>query len=113
MPTPIAEDDFFSGTEDNNITGNLLTDNGTGADSDPDGDTITAFATTINTPAGGTATISENGDFTYIPFLDFYGTDSFSYSITDEEGLTDTATVTLELAEIKDINGTLHCFFLI
>ena len=40
---PIAADDAFTGAEDNDITGNLLADNGAGEDDDPDGDVLSVM----------------------------------------------------------------------
>ncbi len=41
-PTPTATDDALSGTENASLTGNVITDdNGSGIDSDPDGDVLT------------------------------------------------------------------------
>ena len=61
-------------------------------DSDPDGDPLTVIA--VSTPANGTAVI--NGDYTvtYTPNAGFFGTDTFTYTISDGL-LTDTATVTV------------------
>ena len=85
---PIAVDD--SATEviaPNPITITVLVN-----DSDPDGDPLTVIA--VSTPANGTAVI--NGDYTvtYTPNAGFFGTDTFTYTISDGL-LTDTATVTV------------------
>ncbi len=41
-PTPTATDDALSGTENASLSGNVITDdNGSGVDSDPDGDALT------------------------------------------------------------------------
>ncbi|WP_444994749.1 Ig-like domain-containing protein [Aliikangiella sp. IMCC44359] len=97
---PIAQDDSFSGDQDVNITGNLLSDNGTGADSDPDGDTLTVIAGTYAT-ANGSVTISANGSFTYTPNAGYFGSDSFTYTLQDDRGGSDSATVTLTLNEVN------------
>src|SRR5690606_13534356 len=44
---PVAADDSFTGDEDSVIAGNVLADNGNGADSDVDGDTLSVVAETI------------------------------------------------------------------
>ncbi|MBW4968224.1 tandem-95 repeat protein, partial [Pseudoalteromonas sp. CR1] len=46
-------------------------------------------------PQNGTLTLNSDGSFTYQPNSDFSGVDSFSYSISNEQGLTATAQVTL------------------
>ncbi|MDE2179981.1 MAG: tandem-95 repeat protein [candidate division NC10 bacterium] len=70
-----------------------------GNDSDPDGDPLTITGVTQGTK-GGTATI--NGvTVTYTPPLNWSGTDSFTYAISDGRGGTATATVTVT---VKPIN---------
>jgi hypothetical protein len=66
-------------------------------DSDPDGDPLTV---TSAGPAGhGTVTINAGTTVTYTPSTDFVGTDSFSYSISDGRGGTDTATVSVTVSD--------------
>ncbi|WP_188375416.1 Ig-like domain-containing protein, partial [Winogradskyella haliclonae] len=84
----VANDDAYNGEVDNDITGNV-TDN----DNDPEGDNFTVTANTD--PANGTLVINPDGTFTYTPNPGFTGTDSFTYTITDDNGnpASDTATV--------------------
>jgi len=102
---PIAQDDSFSGDQDVNITGNLLADNGNGVDSDPDGDSLSVTAETINT-TNGSVTILSNGDFTYTPDSGYTGSDSFNYTLLDGNGGTDTGAVNLTLNTTSGITGT-------
>ena len=99
---PLAQDDSFTGTEDQPITGNLLADNGNGADSDPNGDGLTLVAQTVYTAQGGVVTISATGSFSYVPRANYFGSDSFSYTLRDSFGASDTGTVTLDLAPVND-----------
>jgi Ca2+-binding RTX toxin-like protein len=99
---PVAQDDVFAGMEDERITGNLLADNGKGADSDPDGNPLRVVNHTIMSAAGGIVSIFANGDFTYTPRANFGGTDSFTYTVLDELGARSTGTVTLEVASVND-----------
>lgn len=94
---PVAQDDSFSGNEDTDITGNVL-----GNDSDVDGDTLTAVAGTYTTAQGGTVVLEANGDFTYTPVADFFGTDTFDYSVIDGQGGSDVGTVTLDVADVAE-----------
>jgi hypothetical protein len=56
-----------------------------------------ASGTIDSGPSNGTLSdVDGAGGFTYTPSLDFSGTDSFTYSITDDQG-TSTATVTIEV----------------
>lgn len=103
---PLAMDDTFSGPFNNNITGNILVDNGNGVDEDPEGFTLTINTTPITPPSNGTVTILANGDFTYIPNNNYIGTDTFEYQITDPSGLSATAIVTITLTGSLGYNVT-------
>lgn len=99
---PVAAADAFTGDEDNDITGNVLNDNGSGVDADVDGDTLTISATPVTDVANGTLVLNTNGTFTYTPDANFNGTDSFVYTLEDGNGGTDTATVTLTVNSVND-----------
>ncbi len=101
-------DDSFNGLEDEILTGNVLADNGSGADSDADGDALMVTAQTIVTAAGATVVLLESGDFTYTPLADYFGTDSFTYDITDGFGGSASATVTLILADVPDAPAEMY-----
>ncbi|WP_433827506.1 Ig-like domain-containing protein [Actinoplanes sp. CA-015351] len=62
-------------------------------DSDANGDTLSVTATT--TPAHGQVTVDADGTLTYTPASGFLGIDTFTYTVTDPDGLTDTTTVTV------------------
>ena len=94
---PIAQDDYFTGLEDNLILGNVLADNGNGTDSDPDGDLLTVTPVTMTTAMGGTVVLEADGDFTYTPQKNFHGNDSFDYTIGDGHGGEDQGTVYLAI----------------
>ncbi len=102
----VANDDAYNGATGTDLTGNVL-DN----DFDPEGD---AFTVTGNTqPTNGTVTLSPTGDMVYTPTPGYSGPDSFTYTITDANGATDTATVYLTVAPnnnvilaVDDINNT-------
>ena len=67
-------------------------------DFDSDGD-LDAAATTITVgPNSGTASVGTNGDVIYTPDAGFVGTDTITYQISDNEGLTDTATITITVS---------------
>ena len=93
---PIAVNDTFTVTEDSlNNSFDVLSD-----DSDVDGDglTITAIGTLS---AGGTA-VHSTTIITYTPVPDFFGTETFTYTISDGNGGEDTATVTVNITPIND-----------
>ena len=105
---PVARDDVFSGDQDVVITGNVLADNGNGPDSDADGDPLSVVAGTYGT-AHGSMVLLANGDFTYTPDVGYVGTDSFTYTLEDGQGGSDTADVTWTLNSTGgggDIIGT-------
>jgi len=62
-------------------------------DVDPDGEPLTVTGTTD--PANGTLTLHPDGTITYTPANNFTGQDSFTYTISDPNGATATATVTV------------------
>jgi hypothetical protein len=99
---PLAKDDTFSGTEDTEVKGNVLVDNGGGADDKGDLGDGWSMAVT-NAPLNGTVWLSwSTGEFIYTPDQDYYGSDQFEYTITDSDGQTSTATVTLDVAAVND-----------
>ena len=65
-------------------------------DSDVDGDTLTV--TSVTAPANGTSSNSGNAVL-YTPRTGFFGTDIFSYTISDGKGGSATATVTVTVAD--------------
>ncbi|MEM7311740.1 MAG: Ig-like domain-containing protein [Planctomycetota bacterium] len=92
---PVASDDSLSGDEDTELTTNVLTN-----DTDANGDTITA--TLLTQPTNGTATLLPDGSLTYTPNTDFSGTDSLTYEVSDPDGLTSQATVTITVNATND-----------
>ncbi len=109
-PTPDAYDDAFTTEEAVAVSGNLIADNGNGADSDPQGTAVTTSTTPVVAPAHGSVVINTDGSFTYTPVAGFVGTDTFTYTLVDTVGLTDTAvatiTVTPALSLIKTVSFT-------
>ncbi len=59
----------------------------------------------IGQPTNGTAVITPAGTIIYTPNTDFIGPDSFSYTVVNDAGLTDTATVGLSVKpSIPEVN---------
>ncbi len=95
---PLAQDDAYSGDEDTAITGNVLAN-----DSDPDGDALTVTSTgTLATAAGGSVILNADGAFSYTPPAGYSGTDSFTYTISDGQGGSSTATTEVSVAPVND-----------
>ncbi|NJP07483.1 MAG: tandem-95 repeat protein, partial [Chloroflexaceae bacterium] len=107
---PTANDDGFEVDESssNNVLDVLANDNTL-----PDtGETMTIIA--VNQPGSSSTAISGTSIITYTPFPDFVGTETFTYTIDDSKGLTDTARVTVTVKPINidigdriwdDLNG--------
>jgi hypothetical protein len=68
-------------------------------DFDSDGDLTAANTTVTVQPTNGTVTVGANGDLFYTPDSTFIGTDTLTYQIQDNDGLTDTAVVTITVTE--------------
>ncbi|QXP58519.1 Ig-like domain-containing protein [Olleya sp. HaHaR_3_96] len=106
--TTNANDDAYTTTPGADVTQNVLVN-----DNDIEGDDQTVTANT--NPTNGTVTISPTGEFTYTPNSGFNGTDSFTYTICDDntDQACDTATVYITIGgianttdAIADINNT-------
>lgn len=95
--TPVASGDSFSLTQGSSLTvpiSGVLAN-----DTDADGDALTAALVTA--PAHGSVTLNGDGSFTYTPDLDYFGSDSFSYTATDGTFVSAPATVTLTINRIN------------
>src|SRR5262245_17331577 len=98
---PVADDDNYNVAEDGSVTINAA--NGVlNGDTDLDGDTLTVTAV-LSGPANGTLTLNPDGSFTYTPAPGYSGTDSFIYEVSDGNGGTDTATVTIDVGGVNDV----------
>ncbi len=95
---PIANDDSVSILEDTVLNGSSVLGN----DTDVDGDTLTVNTTPTVAPAHGTVELKADGTYTYTPAKDFNGTDTFTYEISDGNGSTDTAVVTINITPVND-----------
>jgi hypothetical protein len=93
---PIAGDDFAVVAEEGTVKINVLAN-----DSDPDGHALSVVRV-ATAPARGTATIGSDGLITYAPSPDYSGTDSFTYTVQDPNGNTDTATVAVIIDPAND-----------
>ncbi|MBE9103937.1 cadherin-like domain-containing protein [Nostoc cf. edaphicum LEGE 07299] len=58
-------------------------------------------------PSQGSLVNNNDGTYTYTPAQNYYGFDSFTYSISDGHGGNSTATVNLTINQYNVINGTL------
>ena len=103
---PDAIDDSGTTVEDTPLSFNVL--NGTAsagkADSDPvEGSIVSVSKYDATSTQGGTVSINTTtGATIYTPKADFFGTDTFTYQITDGQGGFDTATVTITVVATDD-----------
>jgi len=58
-------------------------------------------AAVVSGPASGTLTVNSNGTWTYKPNQYFFGTDSFTYQVSDGTDVSNTATVSITVNEIE------------
>ena len=101
--SPVANNDTATVAEDGSVTIAVL-----GNDTDADGDPVTI--SNLGAPANGTVSIDNNGTpgddtddrIVYTPDADFNGADSFTYTIDDGRGGTDTGTVDVTVTPQPD-----------
>jgi len=93
---PQANDDEAVTEEDISVDIDLL-DN----DSDPN-DEDTLSVNSITRPANGSVTNNNDGTVTYTPDSDYNGQDSFTYTVSDGRGGTDSATVAVTISPVED-----------
>jgi VCBS repeat-containing protein len=98
LPTndaPVAVDDFVDAVEDTAITFDVRA-NDTDGDRDP-----LSIASAVS-PTNGSLLLNANGSFTYTPDADFFGTDTFTYVVSDGREDSNPATVTIRVAPRND-----------
>ena len=113
-PAPVAANDTGSADEDNTVTGDVL-DN----DNDPDGDALsvtqfvvagdpTTYTAGQNASVeGGTLVINGNGSYSFTPAANWNGTlPTVTYSLSDGEGGSDTATLIITVNPVNDAPNT-------
>jgi VCBS repeat-containing protein len=95
---PVAIDDAYPVAE--NGTLNIVAVQGVLAnDTDVEGDPLAAVL--ISDVAHGALTLNPDGSFTYVPALDYYGPDSFTYKANDGSLDSGTATVNLTVNHVN------------
>ena len=94
---PIAVADTATTREDMAVAIDVLAN-----DSDADGDTLSVIA--LTQPTNGSVMVNAEGGVTYTPNTDFFGVDTFTYSIDDgHAGVPVIANVTVEVLPINDM----------
>jgi len=96
---PTAEDDIAETNEDISVTIDVLRN-----DQDPDG-TLYPFTVRVTSgPSHGATTVdNSNGRVIYNPASNYYGEDSFTYTVDDDDGATSNkATVSITVKDVND-----------
>ncbi|MGI4721312.1 MAG: tandem-95 repeat protein [Janthinobacterium lividum] len=69
---------------------------------DADGDEVRYALASEGAPAHGSVEIGEDGSYTYRPGANFYGEDSFRYTVSDGKGGSNTYTMSVTVAPVND-----------
>jgi hypothetical protein len=93
---PFAVNDAVTTTQNTPVVVSVLAN-----DSDVDGGTLTIVSFTQ--AASGSVSNNGNGTLTYLPGLNFTGGDAFNYTITDNQGGTNSASVSIT---VNPVGGT-------
>ena len=92
---PVAANATGSTSEDTALTASLP------AATDGESDPVTYSKAT--NPSNGTASVTSGGSYTYTPTANYSGPDSFSYTVSDSQGGSNTYTVSLTVNAVNDI----------
>ena len=91
---PTASAASASVAEDALLTGQLP------AFSDPDGQVVSYEK--ASDPAHGSVSVTASGSYTYTPAANYNGADSFSFAVRDEDGASNSYTVSINVAAVND-----------
>lgn len=92
-PDPVATADTLTVNEDKSKSIDVLA-NDTG---------VGIALSAVGAAAHGQTAMGANGSVIYTPDANYYGSDSFTYTIVDQNGKTDTATVAVSVKSVNDI----------
>ncbi|MFK8028979.1 MAG: Ig-like domain-containing protein [Gammaproteobacteria bacterium] len=96
---PVALNDTATSVEDASVIIDVLAN-----DTDPESNIDVATTAIVTQPQNGTVSIDlANGQALYTPDSDFFGSDSFTYTVSDATGLaSNSASVTLAVTGVED-----------
>jgi len=96
---PTIENDFYGTVED--VVLEVPAEHGVlRNDFDKEGDAMSAII--VDNPKNGSICLNLDGSFTYIPNINYYGSDSFTYRAIDAESESFLATVILDISYVDD-----------
>jgi predicted outer membrane repeat protein len=102
---PVAANDSYSILEDETFTATLGVDDLLQNDLEVDGETLVVNTVPVAGPTNGTLSLGVDGTFTYTPNENYFGSDTFTYEISD--GISSTqATVTITVDSVNDAPET-------
>ena len=96
VAAPAANADFATTLENQAVAVPVLANDAT-----IPGEAVTVTA--VTQPTHGTAVINPDGTITYTPTAGYFGPDTFTYTITDPNGLTSTAAVTANVQPLAPV----------
>ena len=94
---PVAVNDAYSAKEDKKLV--VAAPGVLANDTDAEGSALTAAL--VTGPSHGALALASNGSFTYLPALDYFGPDAFSYRASDGTAWSSAATVSITVVERK------------
>jgi hypothetical protein len=101
---PTAVNDSASSTDDAAVTVNVVAN-----DTDSDGNINPASVQIASQPAHGRVSVSQSGSVVYTPNAGYAGSDSFTYTDSDNQGATSnpaTVTITVTAAKTSSSGGS-------
>lgn len=96
---PDAVNDAVTGAENKALVINVLAN-----DTDPNVGDVLDVTQILSGPANGVAVLNANDTVTFTPNTDWYGTDMFTYKLSDGHGGFDTATVAITINQDAALN---------
>jgi hypothetical protein len=96
---PVAAEDTASTLEDTPVTIDAATLIGNGSDAEGDALQVASVGGAVN----GTVAFDDDGNVVFTPTADFHGSASFVYTLTDGEGASNEATVTVTVEPVEDV----------
>jgi len=94
----VANDDSDTTPEDTPVSTNVVTN-----DTDVDGTVVASTVAIVSGPRNGSVVNNGDGTVTYTPNANFYGSDSFTYTVKDNGGATsNVAIVTINVGAVND-----------